>query len=192
MSYFLAQIKRTRPFSKKVSELVFQRPITSRYKPGDKVTLMDFEKDYYIASGVQEVWARILIDDIYIPTTSIRIKREPTNDIPSLIGAEPSKTVVICNDLGVAPALSYCATYPNDKFAGLFYKHSGEGVNIEWLKKNQKVTEWQQLAASRFVDIPTEPDFNYYICCTDRENALIKDYLLNQGVSAKVMFTSFL
>lgn len=191
MSYILSTIIRTKHFSPSIAELVFKKPVMQRYKPGDKLRLLDYDKYYYIASGVQEVWSRIIIDDqVYINTQQIRFEREPTNDIPNLIGTDPSKTVFICDDLGIAPALSFCGTYPQDKFAKIIYKHSGKGVNEEWLKQNQNVHECVSLQPEDLATAPIEKDYNYYICCSKQENTLVKDYLLNKGVSDSVMFIS--
>lgn len=191
MSYILSTIIRTKQFSPGISELVFKKPVMQPYKPGDKLKLLDFDRYYYIASGMQEVWSRIIIDDkVYINTPSIRFEREPINDIPNLLGTEPSKTVMICDELGIGPALAFCGTYPRDKFAKIIYKHSGKGVNEEWLNANQNVIHAVTVEAETLHSIPIEKDYNYYICCSKQENTFVKDYLLNKGVSDSVMFIS--
>lgn len=184
--YTLHAIVRTKTFSKNAHELVFKRGY-NRYRPGDQIDILDIGK-YYIASGIQEPWARVLIDDVHIPSPNIRIAKDITNLYPTLVGANPKDTVFIAGDLGIGPCLSFCGTFPSDKFAKIIYKHSGEGVNQLWLDANQDTIHCEDLSIA-LSEIPIDNKYNYYICCDVLdENTMAKNYLLNHGISDRVIF----
>ncbi len=190
--YILSSIVRCQKLTPSISELLYKKPMFFRYRPGDKVKLLDYDKEYYIASGVQEPWARVLIDnDIYINSPTIRIKREPTNDIPDLVASEPSKTIIFCDDMGVAPCLSFCSTYPSEKLSNIYAATVSNLANNSWLNTHQNVTIKRDVSNLLGNDIPIGDEYNYYVIMDKKGNTLVKDYLLDKGVpDNKVMLST--
>ena len=189
MNYSIHSIVRTRSFGDGVSELLYKRPRGLLYKPGAKVNLVD-HGEYYIASGASEAWTRILIDDIYISSPTIRIAQEGTNDFPKLIGENPDTLVFIAGGLGIAPCLAYCSNFPSDKLAAIIYRHKGKGVNNEWLNSYQNTKHIIDMS-NALKDIPIDKKNKYYLCNDNKqENTLVKDYLLNQGVKGQLIYTN--
>lgn len=117
--YTLHKVWRVVDLNDQFFEVVFSKR-SLKFVSGCAVTLYNYSSfpPVFIASGVQEPWVRIILDkDIYSDfdrsVDNIKISREVTNLIPSLIGEEHPNFVI--DAYGISPFLSYVSTLPQIK-----------------------------------------------------------------------------
>jgi len=180
MNHTLHSIKRIKNLTHDWAEVLFVKN-KLMFTPGDEVVISfpSGEKRYFIASGMQEVWIRILVpqeDLALFNSKSVRVSAvskhltliKPNNVL--------SNSIYIVDDSGIAPVLSLCSTLPKEKLLGIYYE-TPEAINREWLLKYQNT----KLNAP-IKDIPIGK-YDYYVIMKETLRvALTVKYLLDRGI----------
>ena len=119
MRYTKHQIVRIRDLNEDYFEVVVQRR-GLKFQPGDAVTLYNGpEEPIFIASGVQEVWCRLILDketfsSNFPPgTCSVRLNLELFNPLNSLLAEERPAFILTSECIG--PFLSFTSTFPQHR-----------------------------------------------------------------------------
>ena len=150
MKYTKLKVIRTKELSDDIFELILDSR-GMKFKPGDVITInhpingVMESRPFFIASGIQEPWIRILIrinDGVLIDYlfnikkhAMVKVNIEPFSIFPKLL-TQDEKCIFIASGIGISPFLSYFSSFPSTKVSQLLYHIKSEGVNSDWLFKN--------------------------------------------------------
>ena len=199
MDYTTLQVVRVKDLSESYFEVILQnRNII--FKPGDCLNVIDTASDncrpFFISSGIQEPWLRLLIkrssagvmiDYLYNlkKKSKIRIGNEPFSIFPGLIYTK--RPVFLAESIGLHPFLSYFSTYPGKKIEKMVYVHHNKPVNLPWLKSNTPLIEAKEIGC--ILDrIPINRKSEYYICGSGDSVQAFKQHIIQEGVSEKKIY----
>ena len=197
MEYTILPVIRTKRLSEAFFELVLKKKREICYGPGDciyiKKPASDEYRPYFIASGIQEPWLRIIIrasDSTELQELKsgdkVRVKPKLFSVFPSLASAK--RPVFICASVGISPFLSYISTSPSAK---LDMYVIGDVPNMEWVKNYKQAIicasagelEGKFKAQSRPV---------HYICAPKIQAQAIKNLLKRSGIKEdKINYIDF-
>jgi len=203
MKYTTLKVIRTKDLPDKAFELILERR-DIQYIPGDCLLIKGLNNEfrpYFVASGMQEPWFRIIIEknlnDSLInylynikKGSRIKVKREPFSIFPNLIN-QKQKTIFIASGIGIAPFLSYFSTYPLQKITKVIYHVQEEGINVAWLKTRQDIiinTNPNILIN----EIPLNKKCRYYLCGSGKIVTQFKTAISGKVKDSKVFTCSIL
>jgi len=194
MQYTTLPVIRTKKLTDNYTEIITKRKREIVYKPGDclliKKPASDDYRPYFLASGTQEAWLRIIVrcnTCEIISGNKIRTKHKPFNVFPSLVAVK--KPVFICSGIGASPFLSYMSTFPSEEVQ--VYITPGT-VNEEWLTKVKQAKIISSASELRNVlEVKQKPE--YYICAESEQAQAFKQILLDSGIKEKkIQYMDFL
>lgn len=142
LKYAKHRIWRIRPLNDRYYEILIDKQ-SLKFVPGSAVTLYNGdEPPIFIASGVSEAWARLILDRERSPhfdleASSMKLNSGVQQLIPTLFGEEfPS---FLLTSEGIAPFLSYVSTFPHKKCTVCYI---GDNIyNKDWIDQNQNVVD---------------------------------------------------
>ena len=201
MEYTILPVIRTKRLSEAFFELVLKKKREICYGPGDCIYIKKSTSDgtskyrpYFIASGTQEPWLRVIIRANYRTMDlqalkagdKVRVKPKLFSVFPSLASAD--RPVFICASVGISPFLSYISTSPSAKLDMYII---GDVPNMEWVKNYKQAIicasagelEGKFKAQSRPV---------HYICAPKIQAQAIKNLLKRSGIKEdKINYIDF-
>ena len=140
MTYTKHQIIRMRDLNEQFYEILFTNN-SLKFIPGSSVTLYNGDrKPLFIASGIQEPWARLILERGKSPNllpgeTSLKLNLEVVNKIPSLI-SEDSPNFILTPSM-VSPFFSYASSFPSTRCKVCYL---GENkISEDWVMANHDI-----------------------------------------------------
>jgi hypothetical protein len=122
IEYTKHKIIRNREINREYSEVVFEKRDMA-FVPGCQVTIHGSRTKVYLASGIQEPWARVILnseESKLIPTgaKSIKLTRSLYNKVPDLMEANTPTFVITA--AGISPFFSYASSFAGKRYDVLY------------------------------------------------------------------------
>lgn len=156
-------------------------------KPGSAIDIVkpgEQPRSYYIASGSQEPWIRLILPETdpwlhYFksikPNDSVRVMPDIVEKLPNLYSISQDD-VIFCTDQGISPYLSYVSTFISEEiYPTLVYQFKGNGVNLDWIQGRQKVIGGRDL--DPLIDQMPKDAKRYFIITNNKSYNKIKKVL---------------
>jgi len=141
--YLKFDIRRIRGLNDRFYEILFSKR-SLNFSPGQAIKLYNLEHEFFLASGVQEAWVRIIVDRNVMadyPQRDLKIERDLLTPIPNLM-AEESPNFLITSS-GIAPFFSYVSTFPDKKCKVCYI--GDDKISESWVKSNHNMVSLKDI-----------------------------------------------
>lgn len=188
MEYTTLPIIRTKQLSDDFFEVIFKRKREKLYLPGDyiyvKKSPSDDFKPYFIASGKNDPWARIIMRGSAADFTTLveqygnKLRTRPSaiNVFPGLESGK--RPVFIGSSVGISPFFAYISSYPSD----ILTLYAIDNIpNKEWVENYPQAFVLPSIEKFQAIFNP-QTSADYYICAPREMVQQIKDILLKANI----------